>query len=985
VHQDRPRVLIEDWLPIAQLSAECKRERGASSALPPLYFLHVWWARKPLTAARAGILGSILPDWRDDWPAQLRQRFPTQSIYRAWVTKLLGIVGDSAAARRLLEWAAREGRKIPNPYEGPRAFTVSPDDDSIRVLQELVELAWGPREVIIADPMAGGGSIPFEAARYGFRVLANEMNPVASVLLRATLDYPARFGPSLADDIRKWGARWHELVQPRLAPFYSPLPAGADGAAYLWARTVACPTTGKPVPLSPSWWLQRPKNAPADRLVAARLLCEPGWPECRFEIVSGKAAASARPSEGTVKRGVARSPWTGESVDGDYIKAEAQAGRMGLQLYAVAVKREGGFDFRPPEEEDAARVERAAAALAERMSDWAAKGLAPTEPLSSVSNYDRGHRLYGMHTWDSLFSARQLFALCTFAEVLEELQCHYRAELPEDVADALSVYLSLAFDKAADYNSLRNRWDPTRTKIPSGFEQHNYALKWSVGEFDASRNLLPWVVEQVSDAYRGISELAEPARRGLFARRDQSVVDRLSVSRENAASLPGVPSESVTAIVVDPPYLDNVMYAELSDFFYVWMKRNLRDVFPDWFTDELVNKEDEAVANYARFAFAKARRRRLAHDDYERKMAACFREMFRILSPDGVLTVMFTHKQLEAWDTLTSALIEAGFAIKASWPIHTESEHSLHQAKKNAAASTILLVCRKRTNGGESAWWDDLKGRVRETARTKAREFEDQGIRGVDLYISTFGPVLSVISERWPVLTSEGDEKTNEPKPLRPETALDLAREEIIALRKQGLLLGRSVDFDPITDWYLMAWDAFRAQEFPADEARKLALALGLDLDSDIIRGKRIVTRKQNFVAIQPPGARRRRGSVDPEQTEFDCLLDAVHTAMLAYQEDGAKACEVFLDRSGLRGDSTFRACLQAMINAVPRTKEKGEFIRVEAALLEAFRLNFFDDLEVPPEEVPPKIEQLPLEGVSADSAEEDESDDEGATEEDEE
>ena len=182
-----------------------------------------------------------------------------------------------------------------------------------------------------------------------------------------------------------------------------------------------------------------------------------------------------------------------------------------------------------------------------------------------------------------------------------------------------------------------------------------------------------------------------------------------------------------------------------------------------------------------------------------------------------------------------------------------------------------------------------------------------------------------------------------------------------------------------------MAWDAFRAQEFPADEARKLALALGLDLDSDIIRGKRIVTRKQNFVAIQPPGARRRRGSVDPEQTEFDCLLDAVHTAMLAYQEDGAKACEVFLDRSGLRGDSTFRACLQAMINAVPRTKEKGEFIRVEAALLEAFRLNFFDDLEVPPEEVPPKIEQLPLEGVSADSAEEDESDDEGATEEDEE
>ena len=247
-----------------------------------------------------------------------------------------------------------------------------------------------------------------------------------------------------------------------------------------------------------------------------------------------------------------------------------------------------------------------------------------------------------------------------------------------------------------------------------------------------------------------------------------------------------------------------------------------------------------------------------------------------------------------------------------------------------------------------TVWWDDLKGRVREVARAKAQEFADQGIRGVDLYISTFGPVLSVISEHWPVLTSELDEKTGQPKPLRPEVALDLAREEVIALRKRGLLLGREVQFDPITDWYLMAWDAFKAEEFPADEARKLAMVLGLDVEADLVRGKRVITKKGSTVVLQTPTARRHKGMADPDATSFDTLLDAVHTAMLVYEEDGARACEVFLKSTGLRGDAAFRACLQAMLNAIPRTRDKGKFARKEAETLENMRLAFFEDLTAP-------------------------------------
>jgi hypothetical protein len=258
---------------------------------------------------------------------------------------------------------------------------------------------------------------------------------------------------------------------------------------------------------------------------------------------------------------------------------------------------------------------------------------------------------------------------------------------------------------------------------------------------------------------------------------------------------------------------------------------------------------------------------------------------------------------------------------------------------------------------------------VRETARETAQRFEKEGIRGVDLYISTFGRVLSIISERWPVLTSNTDPKTGDPIPLQPGEALDLARREVINLRKQGLLLGRSVEFDPVTDWYLMAWDAFRAQEFPADEARKLALALGLDLEASLVRDKRLVTKKGKNVTLALPTARRKKGVVDPEAESFPNLIDALHTAMMVYEEDGSKACQVFIDRHGLRNDSRINALVQATMQVIPTTRGKdGKFLRPEMTTLDALRLLVWEDLPAPQEEKIPQIQgQLPLSGRPSD------------------
>ena len=490
-------------------------------------------------------------------------------------------------------------------------------------------------------------------------------------------------------------------------------------------------------------------------------------------------------------------------------------------------------------------------------------------------------------------------------------------------------------------------------------------LKWAFAEFDASTSLLPWTLGQIEKAYRELADLIEPAQKSFFQAHEVPLPSP-EILTGSASTLTAISSKSVHMVAIDPPYYDNVMYAELSDYFYVWLKRSLSDVFPGLFRDELTNKDDEAAANTARFAALGSKKQELAKADYERKMAAAFREAHRVLRDDGCLTVMFTHKQVAAWDTLASALIGAGFTVKASWPVHTESEHSLHQAQKNAAASTILLVCRKRAEeqespsggaGGHSSsapvWWDDLQPRVREEARRKAAEFAEQGIRGVDLYISVFGPTLSIISEQWPVLTSETDAVTGQPRTLRPETALDLAREEVVRLRKAGLLGGREVHFDPVTDWYLMAWDAFGAEQFPYDEARKLAIALGMDLDKTIMAGKRLAAKKGEFIVLQTPVQRRRKGVVDDEVMLFECWIDAAHTAMMVYTEDGAGACDVFLRKTGLKIDGTFKALLQALLNAVPRARVKGKFARPEAEALENMRLAFFDELVAPAEEEP--------------------------------
>jgi len=276
-----------------------------------------------------------------------------------------------------------------------------------------------------------------------------------------------------------------------------------------------------------------------------------------------------------------------------------------------------------------------------------------------------------------------------------------------------------------------------------------------------------------------------------------------------------------------------------------------------------------------------------------------------------------------------------------------ESEHSLHQARKNAASSTILLTCRKRGSTAP-AYWADIRGEVAAAARSAAAELSADGLVGIDLTLATFGPVLSVLSRNWPVYSGELG-ADGAPQVLRPDVALDLAREEVARLKKRGLLGGRELSFDPVTYWWLLAWSDFGAAEFPAGEALKLSIATHLDLD-DLAKQHKVVRATSGTVTLLSPAQRRTARGLDPQAATWPTMLDALHALMLTYEDDGLAAARSWLDRTGRGDDPRFADLVEAAIGAVPRARDKGELVRPEARTLEGLRATLFDHIPAPPE-----------------------------------
>jgi putative DNA methylase len=959
------RSLIEDWLPVDELGIESRRERAAASALPPLYFLHVWWARRPLVASAGVVLASLLPAWSEELCAGSGDdpRLASEVNYQRWFLRLCGIWGDPVTAREKYDAAVASGIRIPNPYTYKQAYKNSPDPADLILLHRVLMDRWGELPSVI-DPTAGGGSIPFEAVRFGLPTTANDLNQVAAAILRGGVELPARHGAELVEAMTKWGRVLCDRVAQRLLPYF-PSQDGEKVATFLFARSVACPRTGKPVPLSPNWWIAKDKGAE----VAVRLVTERDGVTLdapAFDLLMGQAAIASHPDRGTVSRGAGLSPWDGLVIDGDYIKAEAQAGRMGSILYAVATRiperlAGGGTravrKFRAPTDDDNAALAAAEDALAEQLPLWLVSGVIPREERF-IGFSDRSAN-YGVFTWADMFSPRQLLVHGTFVEEFHRIAAEVRDSESEDRSSAILGLLGLMQGGALNYNALLCSWNVGRAAMRSVFDRHDFSFKWSYAEFEGAEALYSWALAQVSESVERLANMLVPGStawsmdgvsfQAYVSDMEHDVPSTVAVTRGSAGDLSSITDGSQSLVCIDPPYYDNVMYGELSDFFGVWEQHTIGRIWPDLVPGGVADLKNEAVANPARFKESGRRRNELANADYEAKMQAIFAECHRVLRPDGVMTVMFTHKRAEAWDTLGMGLLEAGFSIETSWPVNTESESSLHQAKKNSAASTIMLVCRKRSRDGaaERAYFEDIEANVRHAARDAVQRFEKAGIDGVDLLLATYGPALSVLSRAWPVYSSETDD-SGRSRLLRPEEALTAAREEVVRIRKAELV-GRDVAFDPVTDFVLIAWQTFKAEEFPYDEARRLALAIGGG-DVETLAAEKVVDKKAGTVTLLSPKDRKRRvyRSVLEGHVAGRPLVDVLHAVMIEAADSGHAAAKALCDRLGLLNDQRFVDLVQAMVRAVPNTKQKGKWVRPEAEVLHGFCTAYLPQVDLP-------------------------------------
>lgn len=798
------RRLIEEYLPLKEISEESRQENSVtqdrehlSKAL--LSVLHRWWARRPLSACRAAVYASLVP--APDDPAELR-----------------------AVTERLIELCR---------YKAPAKL--------FQEARQRIRSAHGGRPPRVLDPFAGGGSIPLEAARLGCEAYAIELNPVAHLVELATIVYPSRFGETLVREVERWSKVVFEGVRRDVGDLYPPLQAPAPKApkagqlllggglaeeseapltpvAYLWTRTVPCPNPKckATVPLVRQTWLRKKAKA----YVALRPTPDRSRMRVRFEMLTSPSSS--------IKEAVAH--WgfdptdlsTGgetscricpASVKTDYVHDCATKGSMHLQLMAVAATQKGrrGKTYLETgmviaSEPNSERIRNLVSSLADSMRiQLFEENLPPQGAL--------GFRVqaYGLTKWDQLFTPRQTATLLAMVDhVRRAHEEMLKGGMDPELARAVATYLAFIVDKVAERGATVSRWDSTRENIQSPIANGKMPMTWDFAE--------------ANPLFKGSGSF-EQARKDVLASLASLVKDgprSCRVERGSALSLP-FEDGSIDAVITDPPYYDNVPYAYLADFFYVWLKRSVGHLYPEHFGSPTSPVKAEAVADASRHGGNS----KAAEAAYEAMMEQAFAQARRVLKPSGPMVVVYAHKTTEGWATLVNALRKAGFVVTEAWPLDTENP-SRQRAKESAAlATSIFLVARKREGDATGDYERQVLPELRKIVRSKVDALFHLGVVGADLMIAVVGAGLRAYTQFARVELASGED-------LEPKDYLrDVQREAIESILERVMKTDRRGvgGVDRPTQYYVMARYQYGPGEIEFDEANVLAHGVGVELD----------------------------------------------------------------------------------------------------------------------------------------------------------
>ena len=729
--------LAEVDFPIAEVSKHAAREKSIRHGHPST--LHLWWARRPLASSRAVLLALLLPDPCDEHcPEDFKQQ-----------------------AREILREVRQPPANDAELRQGLLAFIANfanwknaADRTHLDVSRALVKAAHGEDPPLVVDPFAGGGSIPLEALRLGCEAFASDLNPVACLILKVMLEDIPRHGPGLAEELRRVGGEIKQQAEQELADLYPKDPDGATPIAYLWARTVRCeaPNCGAEIPLMRSFWLcKKAKRKRALRHRVERGEGEP--PSVEFAVFEPKADKEVR--GGTVARARATCLCCGAVLPPERVRAQLSAqqggadvifdseGRRtgGARMTAVVTIKSGqtGRHYRLPTDADYAAVRKAQERVARVLAEWergGKQGLCPVpdEPTPAGGGSGAGRAFsvqrYGMMQWGDLFTARQKVALVTLGRLV--------SKPPE----SLGRFLAIATNRTADGSAAVSSWLASGEEVKHVFARQALPIVWDFGESnymaDASRS---W-----ASAISSVAKVLEITSWELISGQ---------VQQADATDHP-LPDQTTNVWFTDPPYYDAIPYSDLSDFFLVWLKRTLPDnpllhdpSDPD---NPLSPKMAEAVQDETKRVDGRPKDR----EWFEETMAKAFAEGRRVLSEDGVGSVVFAHKTTEGWEALLSGMIRGGWTITGSWPIATEMASRLRARDSAALATSIHLICRPRPEDAPIGDWADVLRELPLRVADWIDRLQGEGIRGADLVFACIGPALEIFSRYRAVETAEG-------------------------------------------------------------------------------------------------------------------------------------------------------------------------------------------------------------------------------------
>ncbi len=728
---------IEVDFPVKEVSEESAREKNIRHG--HISTLHIWWARKPLASSRASIYAALTPEPKDE-----EERLK-KSHFIHYLSKW-----ENSLNKNLIERAREEILKANNGK---------------------------PPKVL--DPFSGGGAIPLEALRLGCETYANDLNPVAVLIEKCTLEYPQKYGrwgmgdwglgiknkeiknentnslfgeeinsrvaisnPLLAD-VKKWGEWVLEEAKKEIGKFYPNEKDGSIPVGYYWMRTVKCgnPSCGAEIPLTANWWLAKKEN----KKIALKVI--PKGNKIEFEIMEGRQI-DFDPEVGTVSRAKVICPCCGSGLSDKEVRKQFNVGvdgnppKAGQRMVAVVLhhpKRQGKT-YRIAKEKDLEIFKEAEKYLEKKrqelMEKWGFDPV-PDEPLVRVpvSFGVINVWVYGMNSWGDLFNSRQKLALITFVEKVKQTYEKILAEgYDKDYAKAVVSYLGLAIDRQIDYNSTLCVWAVVGEFIAHTFGRQALPIVWdyfelspfseATGDWNSAMN---WVLGVISNC----SQIPLiPIPNSQFP----------EITQSSATSLP-YPDNYFDAVITDPPYYDNVPYSYLSDFFYVWLKRTIGDLYPELFATPLAPKSEEIVAySHGEDGFEGGKK------FFEDMIAKAFKEIHRVLKPEGIACIVFAHKSTDAWETIINALLNSGLYLTASWPVHTEMKARLRAKESATLASSIYMVCRKRTEN-KTAYFNEIKPQIEERIKEKLDQFWNEGIGGADFFISAIGPAMEVFGK----------------------------------------------------------------------------------------------------------------------------------------------------------------------------------------------------------------------------------------------